>query len=222
MVRQNSPTRNQTETQKMQDKRTTATRRADFDVQQGLERLEEMILESPRIPLTRQTLIDEDKFLEHLDLVRMNLPEAFEKALAVLQQQEELMGQAEDYAEKMLQSAQQRAAQILDETGIVQQAELEAQQIRRQVQQECETIQRQTLAEIEQMRRAVQQELQQLQQQTFAECQQMKREADDYVDYTKNGADDYADAVLNNIEQQLNAMMRVIQNGRQQLQDKSS
>jgi hypothetical protein len=34
----------------------------------------------------------------------------------------------------------------------------------------------------------------------------------------QNGADDYADAVLNSIEQQLSEMLRVIRNGRQQLQ----
>jgi hypothetical protein len=37
-------------------------------------------------------------------------------------------------------------------------------------------------------------------------------------DDIQNGADDYADAVLTSIEQQLTEMLRVIRNGRQQLQ----
>jgi hypothetical protein len=41
----------------------------------------------------------------------------------------------------------------------------------------------------------------------MAECEEIQ-----------NGADDYADHVLGSIEQQLNEMMRVIRNGRQQVQ----
>ena len=105
-----------------------------------------------------------------------------------------------------MEAAERRADQILDEMGIIQQAELEANQIRKRVQQECEAIQEQTLAEIERMRLQTQQELEQMRQMALTECEDIQ-----------NGADDYADAVLNSIEQQLNDMLRVIYNGRQQL-----
>jgi cell division septum initiation protein DivIVA len=188
----------------------TPGRAIDFDLQQELDRLEEMILDSPRIPLVRWTLVDEDRLLNQLDLVRMNLPEAFEKAMEVLQQKQDILSEAEEYAQKIIQSAQQRAAQILDETGIIQQAQGEANQFRQQVQQECEAMQHQTLAEIEQMRHTAQQELQQMFQRTQAECAQIQ-----------NGADEYADRVLNNIEQQLAEMLKIVRNGRQQLSPNS-
>ncbi|MBD2182173.1 DivIVA domain-containing protein [Planktothrix sp. FACHB-1355] len=177
------------------------------DIQRELNRLEEMILDSPRIPLTRRTVIDEEQLLEQLDLIRLNLPNAFEEAEAIIREKEELLLQAEQYAHKMIEAASQRAAQILDETGIVRQAKQEAQQLWQMVQQECEAAQEQTLAEIERMHREAQQELEELRAKAIAEANAIQ-----------NGADDYAEKMLNSIEQHLNEMLRVVRNGRQQLQ----
>ena len=192
--------------QSSQPNTSVAGQPVDFDIQRELDQLEEMILDSARIPFTHLTLVDEEKLLNQLDLVRINLPEAFEKALAVIGRRQEIIQEADEYAKRIIQSAQQRAAEILDETGIVQQAEIQASQIRHQVQHECEALQRQTMAEIEQARRTVTQELQQLRQQTLAECQEIQE-----------GADTYADSLLTNLEYQLGEMLRVVRNGRQQL-----
>lgn len=156
--------------------------------------------------MLKRTLIDEEALLDQLDLVRINLPQAFTEAVEIVRQKEEILLQAEEYAQDIIEEAQQRAAQIVDEMGIVRQAELEAGQIRASVQQEYEQIQQSTLAEIEQMRRQAHQEIEQLRQMALAECEDIQ-----------DGADEYADAVLSNIEQQLNQMLRVIRNGRQQL-----
>jgi len=176
------------------------------DIQRELNKLEEIILDSPRIPLSRRTLVDEEQLLDQLDLVRLSLPGAFQEATELLLHKEEVLLDAEQYAQEIIEAAQQRAAQILDEIGIIRQAELEAQRIRQQVQQECEAMQQQTIADIDQIRRRAQQELEDLQRTALAECEEIQR-----------GADDYADRVLRDMEQQLNEMMRVIRNGRQQL-----
>jgi F0F1-type ATP synthase membrane subunit b/b' len=207
MFSQNSSSRTQSKDDRGDRPHPPASNRAaEFNPQEELDLLEEIVLESFRVPLVRWTLIDEDKLLNQLDLVRMNLPEAFEKAVALLRKKQEILAEAEEYAQRIIQSAQQRAAQILDETGIIQQAQAEAHQIRQQVQQDCDTIQRQTLSEIEQMRYKAQQELQQMYQQTQAECAQIQ-----------DGADEYADRVLGSIEQQLGEMLSIVRNGRQQL-----
>ncbi|MEB3336244.1 MAG: hypothetical protein VKJ46_02200 [Leptolyngbyaceae bacterium] len=181
------------------------------DVQRELDRLEEMLLDSPRIPLSRRTLVDEEQLLDQLDLVRLSLPTAFQEAEEIARHKEEIFHQAEQYAQEIIAAAERRAAQILDELGIIRQAELEARQIRQQVQQECEAVQAKTMAEIERMQRQAQQELQEMRRKTLAECEQVQ-----------NGADEYADHALRDIEQQLTDMLRVIRNGRQQLQPESS
>ncbi|MFW6359611.1 MAG: DivIVA domain-containing protein [Chroococcales cyanobacterium] len=166
-----------------------------------------MILESPRLPLVGRTIIDEDQLLDQLDLVRINLPEAFAQALEILRQRDEILQQAQEYGEDLIAAAERSAAQILDETRIIQQAELQARRIREQVKRECEELQEQTLSEVEQMRLESLQELDQLRQLALAECEDIQE-----------GADDYADSVLVNIEQQLTDMLRVIRNGREKLE----
>lgn len=175
-------------------------------LQRELNRLEEIILQSSRIPMSRWTIVDEEKLLNQLDLIRINWPNAFERALEVIQQRQEIIRQAEDYAREVVETAQRQAAQILDELQIVRQAELEAEQIRQQVRQECNAIQQQTVAELEQMQIRANQEIEQLRQTTLAECNEIQ-----------TGADEYADSVLDRIEQQLKDMLRIIRNGRQQL-----
>ncbi|MDJ0845664.1 hypothetical protein [Crocosphaera sp.] len=186
-------------------------READFDIQQELSRLQEIIYESFHIPVTRWTIIDEDKVLEQLEFIGTKMPEAITKALRVLEQEQEILANAEAYAQRIIQQAQQEAAEILDESGIIQQAQHEANQIRQQVQSECEGIQAQTIAEIEQQRQVANGEMQQLYQNSVAEAQQIQE-----------GADEYADTVLTRLEQELSEMLGVVRNGRQQLYNHSA
>lgn len=177
-----------------------------MDIQRELNRLEEMILDSPRIPLSRRTLVDEEQLLDQLDLVRINLPTAFRDAEELLRHKDDILLETEQYAQEIVEVAERRAAQILDELGIVRQAEMEARQIRQHVQQECEAMQEQTMAEIDRMRRQAQQDLDEMRRMAIAECEDIQE-----------GADAYADRVLGDMEHQLSEMVRIIRNGRQQL-----
>lgn len=184
-----------------------AARIGGIDIQRELNKLEEMVLDSPRIPLSKRTLVDEEQLLDQLDLIRLNLPTAFQEAAEIVRHKEDLLSEAEQYAQEILETAERRAAQILDEMGLIRQAELEAQQIRQRVQQECEAAQEQTMADIERMRRQAQQELEEIRRRAIAESEEIQQ-----------GADDYADRVLKEMEQQFSDMIRVIRNGRQKLQ----
>ena len=176
------------------------------DIQQELNRLEEIVLSSLRIPLTGRTLVDEDKLLEQLDFVRLSLPTVFQEALDILAQKDEILLEAEEYGQQVVDVAQAKRAQILAESDIVRQAQREADQLRRQVQQDCEAMMQETLTEIERKRRACQQELEEMRQTAIAQAQEIE-----------DGADKYADNVLGNIEQDIQEMLTIITNGRKQL-----
>ncbi len=187
------------------------TNRPGVDFEQELAQLQEMIYESFHIPLTQWTIVDEAKLLDQLDRIGDKLPSSIRQALMILDQEQEILAEAEAYAQQIIQSANQKAAQILDETGIIQQAQQEANQLRQQVQQECEVIQKQTMAEIEQLRQVTTAEMQKLRQQSLAECQKLQDDADSYTD-----------GVLTQLEQELSSMLSVVRNGRQQLYKNSS
>lgn len=183
-----------------------APRVGGVDIQQELNKLEEMILDSPRLFLTRRTMVDEEQLLDQLDLIRLNLPTAFQDAAEVIRHKEEILLEAEQYAQEIIETAERRAAQILDEMNLLRQAELEIEQMRQRVQQECEEAQERTLSDIERMRRQMQQEMEEVRQMAIAEAEDIQA-----------GADNYADRVLRDMEQQLGDMLRIVRNGRQQL-----
>lgn len=176
------------------------------DIQQELNRLEEMVLSSPHIPLTRRTIVDEEQLLDQLDFIRSHLPAVLSAAQAIVKQKQAILFQATQEAEEIIHLAQVQATQMVNQTTIIQQAELEARSLLQQVQQECITAQEENMVEIDLLRQQTQQEIERLRLDAIAEAQEIQ-----------NGADEYADAVLTNLEQQLKDMLRTIYNGRQQL-----
>ncbi|MGF1459465.1 MAG: hypothetical protein ACFBSG_10610 [Leptolyngbyaceae cyanobacterium] len=174
-----------------------------LDIQQSLNVLEELILESPRVPFSGRTLIDEDQLLEQLDRIRLNLPNIFQEAMQIVQQRERILADAQQYARDMLEAAEQEAVRRLDDLGIVQQAETQARQIKQQLEQDCDALRSQTRAEIEQWQTATDQYWHETRQQTEDDCLAMRQDADAY-----------AAEVLQGLEQQLSDMMRVVRNGR--------
>lgn len=178
----------------------------DINVDEEINRVEEIIFDSFHIPLTGVTILKEEKVLRQLDKLRQKIPVQFEQALDILKRQELIISEAEDHARQIVESAKKRANQILNETGIIQQAQIEAHHITQQATQECEALRHQTLTDVEKMRFNAHAELEQLRQMTIQESESIQR-----------GADDYADAVLNNLEHNLHEMLRIIENGRRQI-----
>lgn len=181
-----------------------------LDIQQSLDVLEELILNSIRLPLPRCTLVDEDQLLEQLDRIRLNLPTVFREAVQIVQQRNAILSEANQYAQEVTLNAEQQAAQRLDELGIIRQGEAEANQLRLKAQQDCEQMRAQVLSELEQWQQTAEEQWTQMRQQTEADCAALQREADVY-----------AAQVLQGIEQQLTEMLRVVQNGRQSIQTQS-
>jgi hypothetical protein len=180
----------------------------NIELQDELDKLEEMILEYPRLPILGKTLVNEDKLLEVLDKIRVNLPAIIKKAEAITHHKEEIFRQAEQYAREIVDSAEKRADEIIDELGIVRRAELEVQDIRQRVQEECEALQKQTLSEIAMLRLQAQQEIEQMRQVAIAEREDIQ-----------NQADEYADRVLASIEENLQSVTVVVRGGREKLQE---
>jgi cell division septum initiation protein DivIVA len=181
----------------------------NLDIEEELNRLEDLILESPRVPIFGQTLVDEEQLLKQLDLIRVNLPDAFRHAVEIMKRRRDIIKQAEVYAQEIIDSAQKRADRMTDRLEIIQQAQQEASQIKRQVQEECDEIRQQTIEEIQEIQKNAQQESDKLRQQVMTECQEIQI-----------GADEYAGGVLDNLEEQLSLTLKIIRNGRQQLEKK--
>ncbi len=168
----------------------------NVDFQQELERLESLILDSVRIPLTELVVIDEGLVLDRVDSIRKQIPRELAIAREILQRKQEILKQAEDYARNLIESTKKQANRIIQESALVRQAELKATRIRIETQRECEQLRQETSREVEHWREMALTEYEEIQ----------------------NGADDYARNVLGNLEGQLSQMLAIIRNGSQQLE----
>ena len=173
--------------------------RLNVDFEAELEELETLILESVRVPLTELVVIDEGLILERIDSIRKRIPPELEIALNILQRQQEILQQAENYARDLIESAKKQAKRIVDKSALIRQAELEATRIKIETQRECEQLRQKTQEEIENWRELAITEYEDIQ----------------------NGADEYARNVLGNLEGQLTQMLGIIRNGCQQLEPKT-
>jgi len=173
--------------------------KSDSNIQIELDNLEYLVEDGTRIPLTELVILDQGALLDRLNAIKEILPKELATAIEIVNRQQEIIAEAENHALRLVESAEERANSILQESAIVRQAELDGAKTRLKTEQECE-----------QLIETTQNEIQQWRQDAISECEEIQ-----------TGADNYADGVLSNIEQQLRDMLIVIQNGRQQLDRES-
>ncbi len=166
-----------------------------FNIEIELDALEELIINSTHVPLTDFVVIDRAVFLHQLNQIKENLPVDLATAIEIANCKEQIISDAEGYASLVVKSAEERASNILQDSAIVRQAELDGAKVRLKIERECQELMQVT-----------QKKVAQLKQNAIAECQTIQM-----------GADNYADNVLGDIEQKLQQMLAIIQNGRQQL-----
>lgn len=170
----------------------------------AIDRLEESILNSPRVPLTGKTMVNEEELLEQLDTIRLNLPEIIALAQSIVESKERLMKEARQQIQQIVAEANQRADRVANELGIIDRSKQEARQIRQMAIAESEHLRQQTIVEVERLRNYHIQEIEQMRNKAMAECQQIQ-----------DGADEYADRVLHDMEDRLTDVLQAIQQGRQ-------
>jgi vacuolar-type H+-ATPase subunit H len=168
-------------------------RALNHNFQHDLEQLESLLLEGTKIPLTDLVVVDSTQIIDRLESLKTNFPPALSTAIAILKQQQQIITEAENYARNLVNSAEQQASKIIQESSIIRQAEFKAAEIKLQAQKESQSLQAQTRKEIEYWRELA-----------MNECQDIQ-----------SSADNYADRVLDNLEHQLSEILKIIQQSRQ-------
>jgi vacuolar-type H+-ATPase subunit H len=111
-----------------------------MDILHLVDRLEELFNESRPIPLTHNVIVDEDKFLDIIDQMRISIPEEVKKAQQVHSQKDRVMAQAQEEANRTLQLAREKADTLVEKENLVQDAKRRAEQILQQARYEAENI----------------------------------------------------------------------------------
>lgn len=114
-----------------------------IDILHLVDRLEELVVtESRQIPLTDRVAVDEERFLDIVDQMRVSIPEEIKKAKRIQQERERIIAQANEEAGRIVSLAKEEADNLVlnDEVAkaaearaavIVDRAQNEARQIRK-------------------------------------------------------------------------------------------
>jgi vacuolar-type H+-ATPase subunit H len=105
-----------------------------------VERLEELLAEGRRVPLTGRVMIDQNYSLDLIDQLRMTIPEEVQAARRVNSEIDRLLEQAREEAEHILARAQEQATYLIEERELTRQAEELSLEIVRQARSEGETV----------------------------------------------------------------------------------
>ncbi|HLB64336.1 MAG TPA: hypothetical protein VJJ46_05805 [Anaerolineales bacterium] len=109
-----------------------------MDILHLVDRLEELFNQSRPIPLTHNVIVDEDRFLEIIDQMRISIPEEVKKAQQVIAQRDRVLAQAQEEANRTIALAKQKGDEILSRDAIVQAAQARSEQIVSQARSEAE------------------------------------------------------------------------------------
>jgi vacuolar-type H+-ATPase subunit H len=111
-----------------------------MDILHLVDRLEELFNESRPIPLTHNVIVDEDRFLDIIDQMRISIPEEVKKAQQVYSQKDRILAQAQEEVNRTLALAREKADQLVEKDGLTQEAQKRAGQILDQAHMEAENI----------------------------------------------------------------------------------
>ncbi|MGV3524434.1 MAG: hypothetical protein ACO1RX_09425 [Candidatus Sericytochromatia bacterium] len=96
-----------------------------------IDRIEALVVNGMRIPLTSKVVIDEENLFELLDHLRAYLPVEIQQAQQVLQNQAHLLQEARSAAEKIVAATKEKTRQYLQEHELVKQAQKMAEDMQR-------------------------------------------------------------------------------------------
>lgn len=113
-----------------------------MDILHLVDKIEELFNESKPLPFTRNIVIDEDKLLDIIDAMRVNIPEEIKKAQQIVSQKDRIMAQAQEEANRIIELAKDKAESIVEREAIVRSAQTRSSMIVRQAKEEAGSVKR--------------------------------------------------------------------------------
>ena len=109
-----------------------------MDIQFLVERLEALVVNARKVPMTSQIILEQATVLDLIDQLRVAIPEEVRQARRVNQETDRMLGKARDESEQIIGAAQEQAALLLQDQSILREAESKAQELLEQAQNKSE------------------------------------------------------------------------------------
>lgn len=112
----------------------------EMDILHLVDRLEEIVKKSPRLPFSGVRLVNERRVWTLIDQMRISIPDEVRRAQRVNRERDRILAQAREEAERVVQQARERAAELTAEHPIVKAAEARAATIRERAEREAANL----------------------------------------------------------------------------------
>jgi cell division septum initiation protein DivIVA len=111
-----------------------------MDIQHLIDRLEQSLNESRRVPLTTSLIVDEDRIFNIIDQMRVSIPEEVKRAGRVEAEKDRILAQAKEEAERIRGLAKQEAMELVKRDAITASAQQRAENIIERARREAEGL----------------------------------------------------------------------------------
>ncbi|OLD52513.1 MAG: hypothetical protein AUI58_02590 [Chloroflexi bacterium 13_1_40CM_2_70_6] len=104
-------------------------REDDIDIQFLVERLEALVVNARKVPMTNNVMLEQAAMLDLIDQLRIAIPEEVKQARRINQESDRVIAKAREEAEQIIGAAQEQAALLLQDQSILREAESRAQEL---------------------------------------------------------------------------------------------
>jgi hypothetical protein len=107
-----------------------------------VERLESVIANGKKLPLTTNVVVDQNAALGLIDELRVAVPEEVRAAKRINAEGERIIEKAQEEAERIVGRAQEQAAFLIDERGLTQSADVLSREVIAEAHRDADEIRR--------------------------------------------------------------------------------
>lgn len=111
-----------------------------MDIQHLVDRLEQALNESTRIPMSAYLLVHEEKVYSLLDQMRVAVPEEIKRANRIEAEKDRILAQAKEEAERIRELSRQEAGELVKRDAIVTAAQHRAENIVERARRDSEAL----------------------------------------------------------------------------------
>ena len=121
-----------------------------MDILYLVDRLENLIASSKKMPLSNSLLVKESEILQIIELMRTSIPEEIKQARRIIQEKERIFAHAQAEASTLLARAREETERVMNREGLLQAAEARSQELVRQATSHAQEIMQQAQERAEQ------------------------------------------------------------------------
>lgn len=113
-----------------------------MDILHLVDRLEELFNNGRPVPFTHSVILDENRFMDIIDQMRVSVPDEIKKAQQINVQRDRILAQAQEEANRTIALAREKSEKMVEKNDVTQAAQLRADQIVEQAKRESSMTQK--------------------------------------------------------------------------------